>query len=77
MNPRTKDTILRGENIFSIKIVLLTFIGFIVAIGAEVLSEAGISILEKLEGEMSWAESKEALIVGIIVGIIAINVYFF
>lgn len=70
--PRTFDTILRGENVLSLKVVVLSILAFFVAISGEFLSEQGVSLIE---WEADWAESMPALIVAMVVaGIIALIV---
>lgn len=70
--PRTSDTILRGGNVLSLKVVVLSILAFFVAISGEFLSEQGVSLIE---WEADWAESMPALIVAMVVaGIIALIV---
>lgn len=65
MQPRTKETALGGINV---KTVVACFIGFLCAIGAEMLAESGF---ELIDWEASWAESGTAVTVGMIVAALA------
>lgn len=61
MEPRTKNTNLGN---ISSKVLIWCVIGFIAAAGFEMLSESGVNIID---WEASWAESKIAFAIGIIV----------
>lgn len=67
MKPRDAKTILKGDAVFSPKVVLLSIIGFVTAVGVEFLSETGISLIE---WEMEWAESNMAIGISILVAIV-------
>lgn len=64
MQPRSEKTVLEGLNA---KVIIFSFIGFAVAVCAEFLSEAGITLIE---WEASWAESGTALAGGMIIAAI-------
>lgn len=61
MKPRTKDSIVSGV---SPKLVIGSVIAFAIAIGAEMLAENGMALID---WEASWAESKTALAIGMVV----------
>lgn len=67
MKPRDKNTILSDGAIFAPKVIVLSVIGFGAAIAAEFLSESGMSLID---WEAAWAESKEAIIVGMIASLL-------
>ena len=58
MWPRTEDTALGGVNG---KVIAGSLIGFAVAVGAEMMAESGLSLID---WEASWAESGTALAAG-------------
>ncbi len=58
MQPRTEKTNLGGINT---KVVIGSLIGFAVAIGAELMAESGLSLID---WEAGWAESGTALSIG-------------
>ncbi|MFQ9510047.1 MAG: hypothetical protein ACLRZ7_03800 [Lachnospiraceae bacterium] len=66
MSPRTADT--RLSNI-SPKMIGGCLIGFVCAIGAELLAESG---LELISWEADWAESGTALLIGMIVAAVLV-----
>lgn len=73
MKPRDKRTILSKDSILTPKMITLIVIGFVVAIGAEFLSETGIKLIE---WEASWAESTPALIIGMCIAtVIAVSTF--
>lgn len=63
MKPRDAETVLSNDKIFTPKIIFLSIAGFSLAIGAEFLSEAGLSLID---WEAAWAESSIAIIVGMV-----------
>lgn len=71
MKPRDKRTILRDHGIWTPKVILLSLFGFGAAIGAEFLSEIGLSLID---WEASWAESTPALIIAMLIAaVIAVS----
>lgn len=66
MKPRDKRTILGDDGIWTPKVILLSLFGFGAAIGAEFLSETGLSLID---WEASWAESTPALIIGMLIAV--------
>ena len=58
MWPRTEETALGGVNG---KVIAGSLIGFAVAVGAEMMAESGLSLID---WEASWAESGTALAAG-------------
>ena len=66
MRPRDKRTILGDRGILTPKVILLSLFGFVAAIGAEFLSETGLSLID---WEASWAESTPALIIGMLIAV--------
>ena len=58
MWPRTEETALGGVNG---KVIAGSLIGFVVAVGAEMMAESGLSLID---WEASWAESGTALAAG-------------
>jgi len=73
MRPRKRRNIRKGASALSPKAVILSVIGFIVAIICEILSEKG---MELIDWETEWAESFGSYAVGIgvalVVGVIVI-----
>lgn len=61
MEPRTPDTKLAGVDK---RLVLFSILGFLLALGFEMLAESGFTIVD---WEASWAESGVAFAIGIIV----------
>lgn len=61
MQPRTKET---GLGEISVKNVVVCFVSFVCAIGAEMLAESGLSLID---WEAGWAESGTALAAGMVV----------
>lgn len=71
MKPRDKSNVLSSDGILTPKVIMLSVIGFVVAISAEFLVELGINFID---WEASWAESKLALIIGMcIAAVIAVS----
>lgn len=71
MKPRDKRTLLGDNGIWTPKVILLSILGFAAAIGAEFLSETGLSLID---WEASWAESMPALIIGMLIAaVIAVS----
>ena len=60
MWPRTEETALGGVNA---KVVIGSLAGFAAAIGAEMMAESGLSLID---WEASWAESGTALVAGMV-----------
>lgn len=73
MKPRDKRTALDSDSVLTPKVIILSVVGFAVAIGAEFLSETGLSLID---WEASWAESTPALIIGILIAaVIAVSAF--
>lgn len=73
MKPRDKRTALDSDSVLTPKVIMLSVVGFAVAIGAEFLSETGLSLID---WEASWAESTPALIIGILIAaVIAVSAF--
>ena len=73
MKPRDKRTALDNDGVLTPKVIILSVVGFAVAIGAEFLSETGLSLID---WEASWAESTPALIIGILIAaVIAVSAF--
>lgn len=71
VKPRDERTVLKGEGILSLKVIVVSIVGFACAIGAEFLAENGLQIID---WEASWAESKGAMMIAMIVAaVIAIT----
>ena len=71
VKPRDERTVLKGEGILSLKVIVLSMVGFACAIGAEFLAENGLKIID---WEASWAESKGAMLIAMFVAaVIAIT----
>lgn len=60
MWPRTEETALGGVNG---KVIAGSLIGFAVAVGAEMMAESGLSLID---WEASWAESGTAMVAGMV-----------
>lgn len=69
LQPRDKNSVINNEKVFTPKVVILSIVGFICAVGFEFMSETGLSLIE---WEAEWAESTNALIIGIIVSAIIV-----
>lgn len=69
MKPRDEKTTYESKEIFTPKVIITCIIGFAVAIGAEFLSESGLSLID---WEADWAESKSAVIVSIILAAVLV-----
>lgn len=75
MKPRTAETVLSNDKLFTPKIIILSIVGFIGAIGAEFLSENGFALID---WEAAWAESSTALVIGMVVAaVVAIGVIWY
>lgn len=61
MQPRTADTGLSG---FSPKAIIICVVGFLCAVGAEMLAESGFALID---WEASWSESGASFAIGIVV----------
>ena len=71
VKPRDERTVLKGEGILSLKVIVVSIVGFACAIGAEFLAENGLQIID---WEASWAESNGAMMIAMIVAaVIAIT----
>lgn len=71
VKPRDERTVLKGEGILSLKVIVLSMVGFACAIGAEFLAENGLKIID---WEASWAESNGAMLIAMLVAaVIAIT----
>lgn len=60
MQPRTKE---RGLGEISMKNMVICLVGFVCAIGAEMMAESGLSLID---WEAGWAESGTALAIGMV-----------
>lgn len=60
MQPRTKE---RGLGEISMKNIVICLVGFVCAIGAEMMAESGLSLID---WEAGWAESGTALAIGMV-----------
>ncbi len=67
MKPREKQDSNRLPSSVAIRMVLLSLIGFGVAVGAEFLSENGMSLID---WEAAWSENTTSIIIGIAVAAI-------
>lgn len=67
LQPRDENSVINDEKVFTPKVVILSIIGFILAVTFEFMAESGLSLIE---WEAQWAESTNALIIGIIVSAI-------
>ena len=64
VKPRDEKSVLGGENALSPKVIILSIVGFAVAIAAELLASGGY---ELIDWEAAWAESTGALVTAMIV----------
>ncbi|MDF2610677.1 MAG: cell division protein FtsQ [Lachnospiraceae bacterium] len=72
MKPRDEKTIVSDDGVFTPKVVALSLLGFLCAIGAEFLAEGGY---ELIDWEAQWAESTTAVIVAMVLAaVVAITV---
>lgn len=69
LQPRDENSVINDEKVFTPKVVILSIIGFILAVTFEFMAESGLSLIE---WEAQWAESTNALIIGIIVSAIIV-----
>lgn len=67
MKPRTVDNFAESTSAISPKAIVISIIGFIVAIGAELLAESGF---ELIDWEASWAESTGSMTVAMIIAVV-------
>lgn len=67
MKPRTVDNFAESTSAISPKAIVISIIGFIVAIGAELLAESGF---ELIDWEASWAESTGTMTVAMIIAVV-------
>ena len=63
VKPRDEKSVLGGENALSPKVIILSIVGFAVAIAAELLASGGY---ELIDWEAAWAESTGALVTAMI-----------
>lgn len=73
MKPRDEHTDLGNDGIFTPKVIIMTFVGFGCAIGAEFLAEGG---LELIDWEADWAKSSGAIVIGMVVAAVVAIVTF-
>ena len=59
MKPRTAASVLGDETILSPRVVIVSAVGFVCAIGAELLAEGGFQLID---WEADWAESQGAFL---------------
>ena len=64
MKPRTVDNYTEIQSALSPKAIALSILGFVAAIGAELMAESGF---ELIDWEAEWAESMNAMIIGMVV----------
>lgn len=74
MKPRTEQSIIGNEGVCSPKVVVLSILGFGLALGAECLAESGF---ELIDWEAEWAESTGAIMTGIIIALVVIGIICF
>ena len=67
MKPRDKYTVLNGSRVFTVKVIVLSILGFGGAILFEMMSEIGLNFID---WEAQWAESMGAIGVSILVAVI-------
>ncbi len=67
LKPRDENTVLRGEPVLSGQVVVLSILGFAVAVGAEFLAESGLTLVD---WEAEWAESMTAYLIGIGIAVV-------
>lgn len=69
MKPRDKYTVLSGSKVFTVKVIVLSILGFGGAILFEMMSTIGLNFIE---WEADWAESMGAIGISMLVAIIVI-----
>ncbi|MEE1313782.1 MAG: cell division protein FtsQ [Lachnospiraceae bacterium] len=74
VKPRTIENASENMESISPKAIILSIVGFLIAIGAECLAESG---LELIDWEASWAESNQALFTGIGVAAVVVLIVVF
>lgn len=67
MKPRDKNTVLGGDKVFSVKVVILSIVGFVGAVLFEFMSEVGINFID---WEAEWAESMGAVGISMLAALI-------
>ena len=67
MKPRDEHSVIGNERVFSPRILCLCTLGFVCAIAAELLAESGLTLLK---WEADWAETKGAVIIGIVLALL-------
>ncbi|WP_053982921.1 hypothetical protein [Niameybacter massiliensis] len=67
MKPRDKNTVLGGDKVFSVKVVILSIVGFVGAVLFEFMSEVGINFID---WEAEWAESMGAVGISMLTALI-------
>lgn len=67
MKPRDSRTVLGGEGVITLKVVMGSIFAFVVAIAGEFLAENGLSLID---WEADWAESMPAIFVGMAVAMV-------
>ena len=71
MKPRTADSVLSDGSVFTPKALITCVLAFIVAVGAEFLSETGMGLID---WEAAWAESSGAIIVSMVAAVAVIAI---
>lgn len=73
MKLRTEKTVIGNKGVFTPKVMVLSTLGFVAAVGAEFLAETGFALID---WEANWAESMPALVIGMIIAAIVAVIAF-